>query len=232
MKKILFLLFMSQITLAQVKSQSGPISFDGKSANAFTIELFQSIEYVTQLFNSKFEIERLGKPKLIQGVFNSYFQIKSPKISTSYLDLYYNIEEIKSDNGGSVKVTLLMSKGYDNFISKDTDLPAAIAIQESLNDLGISVERKNFEILIAKKEQEIQFEKQKLLLVEDELRAHENEKKELEIKISKINTVLISQAKITQDLGNELQKLKYILSDFERTTTHKSKSILKTVSKQ
>lgn len=94
------------------------------------------------------------------------------------------------------------------------------------------MERKNHEVQIAKKEQEIQAEKQKLLLVEDELSALENEKKELEAKISKVNTVLLNQAKTTQDLGNELQKLKSTLSDFEKSTTHKSKGTLKSVSKQ
>lgn len=223
---------LCQMTFSQEKSQSGPIALEGKSVNGFTIELNQNLEYVTQLFNAKFEIDRLGLPKIMHGKYKTHFQIKAPKISTSFLDFYYRIEEIKSDNGVNVKITLLMSKGYDNFISNDTDSSASLAILEALNDLGVSVERKNYEVQITKKEQEILSEKQKLLLVEDELSALENEKKELEAKINKVNIVLLNQAKTTQDLGKELQKLKNTLSDFEKSTTHKSKGTLKSVSKQ
>lgn len=233
MKKIIFTLFLiSQLTFGQVKSQYSPIKFNGKSANAFTIELPQNLEYVKQLFSAKFDLEKLGNPKQSNDNFKAYFQIKAAKISSSFLDFYYLLEEIKSENNTSVKVTVLMSKGYDNFISKETDVEASTNILEALNDLGLSVERKNFEIQIAKKEQEIQQEKQKLLLVEDELKALENEKNEIQNKINTTNLVLTSQAKNTQDLGNELQKLKSILSEFEKNTMNKSKATLKSVSKK
>lgn len=174
----------------------------------------------------------MGTPKTMYGKFKTYFQMKAPKISTSFLDFYYALEEIKSDNGVTVKITLLVSKGYDNFITKETDPEATLTILESLNDLGVSVERKNYEVQILKKEQEIQAEKQKLLFVEDELNALEKEKKELESNINKVNTVLQNQAISTQDLGNELQKLKGTLSEFEKSTTHKSRGTLKSVSKK
>lgn len=71
------------------------MALEGKSVNGFTIELNQNLEYVTQLFNAKFEIERLGTPKVMHGKFKSYFQIKALKITTSFLDFYYHLEEIK-----------------------------------------------------------------------------------------------------------------------------------------
>lgn len=233
MKKIVLLsVLICQIGFSQSRSQSGPVVLEGKFANGFTIELSQNLEFVTQLFNTKFEIDRLGEPKKLYGTFNAFFQIESPKISNSFLDFYYNFEEIKSDNGVRVKITLLISKGYDNFISKENDVLATSAILDALNDLGISVERKNYEVQIAKKELEIQSEKQKLLMIEEELRTLENEKNEVARKITKVSTVLNNQAKTTQELGNELQKLKNTLSDFEKGTSHKSKGILKSVSKQ
>jgi hypothetical protein len=101
-----------------------------------------------------------------------------------------------------------------------------------LNDLGISVERKNLEIQIDKKEQDLLVEKQKLILVEEELQVIEREKIELEKKLALKAEVLNTQAKTTQEIGNELQKIKVTLSEFEKNTTNKSKSTLKSVSKQ
>ena len=234
MKKTILIMYIlvTSAMSAQVKSQASPLQFQGKSVNSFTIELPQKLDYVKQLFNTKFEIDRFGTPKKNDQNFFFYQQIKLPKITASFLDIYYQLEETKTDNGTFVKVNLLISKGYDNFISKETDESATQNIMEMLNDLGISVERKNFEIQIAKKEQDVQVEKQKLILLEEELQAIENEKIELEKKIALKAEVLKTQAKTTQDMGNELQKIKVTLSEFEKTTTNKSKSTLKSVSKQ
>jgi len=233
MKKIIIaFVLLSQVTFAQVKSQFSSIQFNGKSATAFSIELPQNLDYVKQLFANKFELDRLGTPKKVYDKYTVYYQIKEPKITSSFIDLYYLIEEFKSENGSTIKITMLISKGYDNFISKETDLEATVNILDALNDLGVSVERKNFEVQIAKKEQEVQVEKQKLLLVEDELAALENEKKELDNQINKTRLILVSQAKTTQDLGDEIQKIKNVLSDFEKNTSHKSRATLKSVSKK
>jgi hypothetical protein len=234
MKKqlVLFCLLTAQFISAQVKSQASPLQFQGKSVNAFTIELPQKLDYVKQLFNVKFEIDRFGIPKKNDQNFFFLQQIKLPKVTSSFLDIYYQLEETKTDNGSFVKVSLLISKGYDNFISKETDTSASQNILEMLNDLGISVERRNLEIQIAKKEQDVLAEKQKLILLEEELQAVENEKIELEKKLALKAEVLKTQAKTTQDMGNELQKIKTTLSEFEKNTTNKSKATLKSVSKQ
>lgn len=232
-KKLLIICLLGiQMITAQVKSQTSPISFQGKSVNSFAIELPQKIDYVKEIFNIKFEIDRLGTPKKLEQNFLFFQQIKLPKITSSFLDVYYQLEETKTDNGTFVKINLMVSKGYDNFITKETDPSAAQNILEMLNDLGISVERKNFEINIEKKEQDVKFEKQKLILLEQELQAIENEKKEIEKKIALKTETLKTQEKTTQEKGNELQKIKTALSEFEKNTSNKSKSTLKTVSKQ
>ena len=217
---------------AQVKSQASPIQFQGKSVNSFTIELPQKLDYIKDLFHAKFEIDRLGTPKKNDQNYYYFQQIKSSKIASSYLDLYYLLEERNNDNGSFTKVTVLISKGYDNFISKESDANATQNIIEMLNDIGSSVERKNFEIQIEKKELDMQTEKQKLILLEEELQATENEITELEKKIKLKEEVLKAQIKVTQTFGNELQKIKLELSEFEKRTNNKSKATLKTVSKQ
>lgn len=234
MKNKIFLicLLAGQIITGQVKSQASPLQFQGKSVNAFVIELPQKLDYVKELFNTKFDIDRFGLQKKNDQNFFFYQQIKLPKITSSFLDIYYQLEETKTDNGTFVKVNLLISKGYDNFISKTSDASASQNIMEMLNDLGVSVERKNFEIQIEKKEQDVQLEKQKLILLEEELQSIENEKRELEKKLFLKAEVLKTQAKTTQDMGNELQKIKVTLSEFEKSTTNKSKLTLKSVSKQ
>lgn len=64
MKQTLLLisLLLYELLTTLVKSQSSSIQIQGKSVNAFTIELTQQLEYVKELFNLNFEIECIGTP--------------------------------------------------------------------------------------------------------------------------------------------------------------------------
>ncbi len=90
-KLILIGLLIVQIVSAQVKSQASPLQFQGKSVNSFTIELPQKLDYVKQLFNAKFEIDRFGTPKKNDQNFFFYQQIKLPKcMSSNDIESYSN----------------------------------------------------------------------------------------------------------------------------------------------
>lgn len=233
MNKILFiiLLMASKVILAQVKSQMSTIQLQGKNVSSFSIELPQQLVYVNDLFNAKFEISSLGNPQNNTDNFFFFKQVRLAKISSSFLDFYYQLVETKTDNGSVVKINLAISRGYDNFISIETDSNASNNILEMLNDIGVSVERKNFEILIVSKEQDLSAEKKKLIYLEEELQAIENEKKELDKKLNSKSDMLKRQARTTQIMGSELQKLKLNLSDFEKNINNKNKSVLNSISK-
>lgn len=226
------LVLFSQITWGQTKSQSVPIQFKSKSINGFVVELPQKMDYVTELFYSKFELAGKSNSKKTEEGFTVCQQIKLAKISPSFLDLYYKLEETKTDTGSFIKITLLVSKGYDNFINFENDQNASQNSIELLSDIEVSVERRNIEVTILKKENDLQLEKQKLLLLEEELQATENEKREFEKKIAIQLNVLKLHSESTLEMGNQLEKLKKSLSSFEKNTSNKSKAILKTVSKQ
>jgi len=235
MKKstIIFMLFCAvsfNSFYAQTKSQAIPIQFQTKSVNAFTIELNQSLDFVTELFNSKFEIPPYANLQKNEMDFIVFNQIKYSKISTSFLDLYYKIVENKTDNTSLISITLLVSKGYDNFIDFENDAIASQNILNILNELSTSVERKNMEVAISKKEKELQLEKEKLLLLEEEYLAIENERKVLENKSTLKLNVLKLHSLTTQESGNQLEKLKKTLSDFEKNTGNKTKSTLRSIS--
>ena len=86
------------------------------------------------------------------------------------------------------------------------------------------------EIAISKKEKELQLEKEKLLLLEDEYLAIENERKVLENKSTLKLNVLKLHSLTTKESGNQLEKLKKTLSDFEKNTGNKTKSTLRSIS--
>lgn len=231
--KILLLTLLScQFAFAQQKSQSSPIEFQGKSINSYSIRVPQSLAFVSPLFSSKFDLDELGKQPTKNDKFESYFQIKMPKISSGFLDFYYELEETQTDIGAFVSITLLVSKGYDNFISPDSDKLVAEKLLNILDEIGSSVERKNIEIQIIAKEKLMQAEKDKLLFIEQELKVLENEKSELNSVITYKSKVLADQSKVAEVIGNDLQKLRYSLSDFEKKTGNKSKTTLKVISKQ
>jgi hypothetical protein len=212
--------------MAQVKSQLIPIQYQGKTVNSFEIELPQKLDFVTSIFNEKFEINRIGTPKKIEQNYLFYQQIKLPKIASSFLDVYYQIEEIKKETSVVVKISMLFSKGYDNFITKESDLSTAQNILNLLNELGILVERKKFELQIMEKEQELLTEKQKLYLLEEDLSIIENERKEINKRIESKENVLRVQLKMTQDANNDLLRIKNALSEFEKSNSSKSKNLL------
>lgn len=190
------------------------------------------MDYVKEIFNAKFDFNGLGEPKVIEQNFNLYLQIKLPKITTSFVDVYYILSETSTDNGSFVKILLLVSKGYDNFITKESDENASQNILEMLNDLGVSVERKNLNIQIAKMEQDFFAEKQKIILLEEEIVAIENEKNVLDKKHLLKSEVLKKQNKVTKEMSKDLQKIKNTLSEFEKNITVKNKFVLKAGSRQ
>lgn len=231
-KIILLSLLSCQFAFGQQKSQTSVIEFKEKSVNSFSIIVPQSMSFVEPLFKSKFDLNQFDNTSIKEGKFDSFFQIKMSKISNNQIDFYYNLAETQSDNGSFVAITLMLSKGYDNFISRDTDKNITSKILEILDEIGSSVERKNLEIQIVEKEKLMQNEKNKLLFIEQELRVFENEKNQMNNRIIEKSKVLANQSKVAQEIGNELQKLRYSLSDFEKKTVNKSKSTLKTISKQ
>lgn len=228
---ILFIL-IAQLCYAQEKSQTSPIDFNGKTVNSFSITLPQTESFISPLFNSFFELNNIEKNPIISSNFNSYFQISIPKITDGQLDFYYNLYEQKNNNQTLVTIIVLVSKGYDNFISKNSDDVIATKILEALDEIGIAVKRKNVEIEISDKEQLMQTEKQKLLFIEQEFKTIENQKIEIDSKLFTILETLKKQSKITQDIGNELQTLRTNLSEFEKHMKNKSKKTLKVISKQ
>jgi hypothetical protein len=231
--KILLLTLLScQFAFAQQKSQSSPIEFQGKSINSYSIRVAQSLSFVSPLFSSKFDLEELENEPTKKGRFVSYFQVKMPKISSGFLDFYYGLEETQTDIGSFVSITLLVSKGYDNFVSPNSDMVVSDKILELLDEIGASVERKNIEIQIIAKEKLMQAEKDKLLFIEQELKVLENEKTEINSKIIAKSKILADQSRIAEIMGNDLQKLRFSLSSFEKKTNNKSKSTLKVISKQ
>jgi hypothetical protein len=142
--------------------------------------------------------------------------------------VYYQVEELNTNSTPLVKITMLISKGYDNFITKESDAVTTQNGMDLLNEIGISVERKNFELQLMAKEQEVATEKQKLFLLEEEVKIIENEREEIDKRVIAKELLMRNQAKITHDKNNDLGRLKVSINDFEKKNPNKSKSILET----
>jgi hypothetical protein len=125
--------------------------------------------------------------------------------------VYYQVEELNTNSTPLVKITMLISKGYDNFITKESDAVTTQNGMDLLNEIGISVERKNFELQLMAKEQEVATEKQKLFLLEEEVKIIENEREEIDKRVIAKELLMRNQAKITHDKNNDLGRLKPII---------------------
>ena len=140
MKNIIFLIFLVAGTIATF-GQSTVNSVEYKKAlrPALTLPLTFNSETAEQTILAKLK-ETGYKPEKSGGFLNKknkeegYYKFSGvvlPELVNQQLDLYFKVDPLDSNNGSSI--TLLVSKGYENFVSAETDSATFAASERFLN---------------------------------------------------------------------------------------------------
>lgn len=123
---------MLALTPAIVNAQTNEtsVSYNKSSANAFVTSVAGEKEFVANSLEEYFKKSFNSKSTATKG-FKLYKGVSWPEVSTDKLDVYYKVDHKKGNN----QVTMLVSKGYDNFISSATDLPMAEGVKGFMNTI-------------------------------------------------------------------------------------------------
>ena len=68
-----------------------------------------------------------------QDGFYTFSGVQLPELANQKLDLYFRVDPINGDNNNRSSISLMVSKGYENFVSPDTDSATFLASEKFLN---------------------------------------------------------------------------------------------------
>jgi hypothetical protein len=115
-------------TATAQNAHESSIKFNKKSENAVVADFNKSAEVVEAALKDRLEKEGLGKMKTSKG-FMSYAGTLWNSVSADKLDVYFKVEGKKDKS----TVSVLVSKGYDNFITSGSDAKTIDNVKAFLN---------------------------------------------------------------------------------------------------
>jgi hypothetical protein len=115
-------------TATAQNAHESSIKFNKKSENAVVADFNKSAEVVEAALKDRLEKEGLGKMKTSKG-FMSYAGTLWNSVSSDKLDVYFKVEGKKDKS----TVSVLVSKGYDNFITSGSDAKTIDNVKAFLN---------------------------------------------------------------------------------------------------
>jgi septal ring factor EnvC (AmiA/AmiB activator) len=128
------------------------------------------------------KLDSYGKPKKIKE-YLVYRNLNIPKISSSPVTLYFNVEKkSKKDNSNAV-LTMLISDESDRFYTKESDPAMFNKAKEYLNSFVDPVAASSLEFSIQSQDEITQKVEKKLKKLRDEGINLEEQKKKIEMKI-------------------------------------------------
>ncbi len=153
MRKLLILITCA-LTLGIVanaqNAREGSVKYMKGNQNAVIAEYNAPEKVVAEALKNKLSKAGLGKSKSSKG-FTAYSGTLWQEISNDKVDIYYSVVAGKKNQPTSVQV--LVSKGYDNFISSATDANAVNNLKNFLNTLDEEIRLVQFGLDIKAQEE-------------------------------------------------------------------------------
>ena len=132
-----FFCFFAAATLHAQGAHEGNIRFAKTERPGLLAEYPYSKGIVENALHARLEKAGIGKPKSQKG-FDSYQGVNWPDISAEQVDVYTNVDANGKDNQSTV--VLLVSKGYDNYVSTATDPVIAAKLKAFLDGLTADIQ--------------------------------------------------------------------------------------------
>ncbi len=222
MKKILLTLAIGGLSLTAMKAQEvqkeeinewvNPnhskaqfVSVETKMKNLDAVSISFPISEVDleEIFEEKMKsvgaARKSKKWKAVRG-YRSYQALTVGEVSQDKMDYYYAIDGNKENS----TVTVAVSRGYDNFLSRSTDAEEFAKIKNFLESLNNDVDTKNWEKRVMAQEDVVKESNKKLSNDQSELERLEKEleniKSNIEAKKADIDQDKQALQKATNDL--------------------------------
>jgi len=206
MKKILTSLTLVCALALSVSAQNAhesSVKFNKTNENAVVADFDKPAEVVEAALKDRLDKEGLGKMKTSKG-FMSYAGTLWNSVSTDKLDIYFKVEGKKNKS----TVSVLVSKGYDNFITTATDAKTIENVKTFLNSLvnytntyqlGLNIKEQEELVKKAEKTWSSSVDNNKDLL---------SQKEKLERKIAESNNEQVLKQKALDEEKKKLADLK------------------------
>lgn len=202
MKKYIVVLVVAIFAtgLAQAQVSDGKFTINKKEQPAIVGQFDYSTELVTEVLLADLKDKGFGKGKDKKGIF-SYSGILFTDISKDKIDLYFSVVQENKKEPGKCTLYLLISKGYDNFISKSGDGDMVNAATKYLNGLSSKFAARQLDLDI---EQKTEFIKETEKIIKDAV----SEGKKLEEKIAENKKLQADQNAALEEAKKTLEELK------------------------
>lgn len=142
MKKISLLVFLITGTIMTfAQSTSTTVEFKKSSRPALVLPLNFNQEtaektILAKLKETGYQPEKSGgflNRKNKEDGFYKFSGVVLPELANQKVDLYFKVDELKNDNDYRSSITLLVSEGYENFVSAENDQATFQASEKFLN---------------------------------------------------------------------------------------------------
>ena len=199
-------LLMHAVLLAQGAHDAG-IKFGKTERTGFAVEYPYSKGITENAVREQLEKAGLGKAKTEKG-FLSYQGVKWGALSPTQVDVYVKVEANKADNRSTI--SLLISKGYDNYVSSASDPEMAVKLKSFLDGLLPEIKNGQAQADIQAQEEVVRRAEQSFKDAEAEGARLAREREKLEKQIADNNTEKQKQA---ADLGSAKARLGQMKAD-------------------
>ncbi len=160
------------------------VDYNKMKQPAATVEYNTTADIAENVINDDLKSRGFGKGKSSKG-FTKYEGISFAEISADKIDLYIKAEKKSKKEKEKTIITLMTSKGYDNFVSGTSDAKIMTAMLNYLNGLKPKFEAGNLAVQIQDQEDAVKKEEKKQNNIVDDISDMEKKIKSLQDDIAK-----------------------------------------------
>lgn len=209
MKKIINLVAASiMLTATSIASYAqnayeSSVKFSKTNENAVVIDFNKPGNIVEAALKDRLDKEGLGKSKSKNG-FTYYAGTIWKSVSADKLDIYFKVDSKKERS----TVMLLMSKGYDNFITSGSDATVIENGKAFLNSLGQSIDAYQLGVDIKAQEEAVKKAEKAYSNSVDNGKSLLSDKEKIEKKIAENEKEQAEKSKILEEEKRKLEIVK------------------------
>lgn len=127
---IALLTWIATPALTHAQAGEAAVSYNKTQANGYVVNVDGDKAILSASLEDHFKQIFKSKSSTSKG-YKTFKAVNWPEVSTDKLDVYYKVDGKKGKN----TVTLLVSKGYDNFISGTSDPHIAEGVKSFMNTI-------------------------------------------------------------------------------------------------
>ena len=207
-RMIVFVLILALFANAGAQSRTGTVEYQKTDREAIIHEVPFSEDMITKAIQDT--LEKMGyKGKESKG-FIVYKGVKMPELGSEAYDLYFSVDKKSKKEKDVSKVTLMISTGFDNFITEKSH-PALVRNAKTYLDSLRNT------IAIYDRNQQIAEQEEVVKKLEKKVSGLSDDGEDLQKKKKKLEKEIEDNIKEQADRQKELEKQRQVLSTLRGT---------------